>query len=136
MKQRIGIYFVIAAFVLTWPFHVGAASFLLAEAIGNFFAPHQDHILFWLPIAAIGGIFTILLIINLLRKRKMALYTTAVLFLAGVGTLSIFFPHPSIDWTFHIYDWILCVGLAVLFILSAIYLFWIAVGQKLFSRLF
>jgi len=126
MRQRIGTYFVVAALLLTWPLHIGALSYLLAELVGDFFAPHEDHILFWFPIAAAGGAFAILLAAGILLRRGWASYVSAIVLLGGLASVSRCFPRPSRDWTLHIYDWILCIGLAALCVLSAAYLLWLA----------
>jgi hypothetical protein len=126
MKQRLGIIFTLIAMVLTWPLHIGAASFVLAESIGEFIAPGKDYVLLWLPICGAGIGFLVFLIVGLLARRRRDLYLSAFVFLSGLWIVARSFPHPSADWTIHIYDWILCIGLGVLLILSASYLIWLA----------
>lgn len=130
MKQRLGIYFTVVAMVLTWPLHIGFASFVLTESIGEFFAPGKDHILLWAPICAAGVGFLVFLIVGMLARHRRDLYLSAFVFLSGLWALARFFPHPTADWTIHIYAWILCIGLGVLLILSASYLLWLARQTK------
>jgi hypothetical protein len=126
VKQRVGIYLVVISMVLTWPLHIGAASFVLAEWIGNLFAPNQDQFLIWFPTAAAGGVFMIVLAIGMFVHRRLALYGSALVFLGGVWTVNRLLPNPAIDWSLHIHDWAMGVGLIMLFIFSASYLCWLA----------
>lgn len=126
MKPRLGIYFVVVVIMLTSPFHLFWASAVLSEWIGEFYVPGQDHIFFWFPAAGLGGLFMMFLIIGMLSRYRWAMYSSALVLLSGLWPLIGFFPRPSIDWTIHIYDWILCIGLTLLLLLSAWYLFWVA----------
>src|SRR5689334_8321300 len=106
MKQRLGIWLTVVAMGLTWPLHIGAASFALTELIGDFFAPHQDHLLLWFPIAGAGLVFMMFLIVGVFLRYRWAMYLSALVFLGGVATVASFLPRPSIDWTFHLFDWL------------------------------
>ena len=66
------------------------------------------------------------LIVGVFLRYRWAMYLSALVFLGGVATVASFLPRPSIDWTFHLFDWLLCLSLAGLFLLSACYLFWLA----------
>ena len=119
MRPRLGIYFVVVAFVLTWPLHLGAASFVLTELVGELFAPHKDHLLLWFLFGAIGGALMILLIVGVLMRKRLALYLAALVLFGGIWTLSTF-PLKSA------YDWVFEIALAALLLLSGFYLCWAA----------
>jgi hypothetical protein len=135
VRNRIGTYLVVAALILTWPLHIGAFSYLVTELVGDFIAPHEDHVLFWFPIAAGGGVLVIALAAGIFMRYRWALYASAVVLLGGLVTVGRFFPRPSRDWTLHLYDWILCIGLAALCVMSAAYLLWLARSSQVPSKL-
>lgn len=126
MKQPLGIYLVSLALLLTWPLHIGAAAFVFAKFVGNWVAPNQDHILFWFPAFLLGGVLTITLVTGIFCRYRWALYSAVTLFLAGLCSVFHYSPRPSLDWMFHIYDWLLCIALTLLSLISALYLYWIA----------
>jgi hypothetical protein len=117
MRHPLGIYLVTVIFLLTWPLHIGAACFLAAESIGEYFEPHKDHLLFWFGSLPIAGLITLLLVIGIFMRRCFAFYVSAWVFLGGLWTLSQFHIHDA-------YDWIFKIALAVLLVLSAFYLLW------------
>ena len=137
MKQPLGIYLVSLALLLTWPLHIGAGAFVLAEFVGNWVAPNQDLVLllFGLPAFLFGGVFAIALITGIFCRYRWALYGAALLFLAGLGTVFHYSPRPSLDWMFHIYDWLLCIALTLLSLISALYLCWIARHRRNQTRI-
>ena len=127
MRQRLGIWLTVVAMGLTWPLHIGAASLALTELVGDSFAPGQGpHLLFWFPIAGAGLVVMMFLIVGIFSRYRWAMYLSALVFLGGVLNVTSFFPHLSVDWTFHLFDWLLCFSLTSLFLLSACYLFWVA----------
>ena len=130
MRQRAGIYLTMTAMALSWPLHIGQGCYAAGELIGDYFAPHKDHVLFWIPMCAAGGFFMMVLITGVFCHYRWAMYLSALVFLTGLWPLATFCPHPSRDWRFHIYDWLLWVGLAGLFLLSAWYLLWVARHEK------
>ena len=119
MRQRLGIYFAVTALVLTWPLHIGAASYLLTVLVGECFAPHQDHLLLWFPFAAAGGGLMILLVAGILLHRQWALYASALVSLSGLYALCGFSLRSAYDWVFE-------TALALLFLVTAFYLWWTA----------
>src|SRR5690606_9691932 len=84
VRNRIGTYLVVAALILTWPLHIGAFSYLVTELVGDFIAPHEDHVLFWFPIAAGGGVLVIALAAGIFMRYRWALYASAVVLLGGL----------------------------------------------------
>ena len=127
MRQPLGAYLVMVAFVLTWPLHIGAATFLLAEKVGEYFEPHKDHILFWFATLPLAGLLTVLLIVGVFMHRRVAFYGSAFAFWGGLRTLSRFAIHDAYDGLFEF-------GIALLLLLSALYLIWRARQLRTFSH--
>ena len=119
MRPRLGIYFVVVAFVLTWPLHLGAASYVLTELVGKLFAPHKDHLLLWPLFVTAGGALMILLIVGIFMRKRLALYLSALVLFGGILTLGTF-PLKSA------YDCVFEIALAALLLLSGFYLCWVA----------
>jgi hypothetical protein len=119
MKRQFGIYLAVVALLLTWPLHIGAASFVLAEFIGELFSPKSDHVLSWFAIAGVGGVLTITLATGIVLRRRGALYVSAVALIGGLWALWRFSQHSSYDWAFQI-------ALTMLLVVSALYLWWTA----------
>jgi hypothetical protein len=117
MRNPLGIYLVVVVFLLTWPLHMGAACFVTAESIGEYFEPHKDHLLFWLGSLPVGGLVTLLLVVNIFIHRRFAFYVSSFVFLGGLLTLSRFHIRDAYDWVFEI-------ALAILLLVSAFYLIW------------
>jgi hypothetical protein len=127
MRHPLGLYLVTVAFVLTWPLHIGAATFALAEMVGEYFAPHKDHVLFWFASLPIGGLLTLLLIIGVFMRQRVAFYVSAFVLLGGLWTLSRFAVRDA-------YDWLIEIALALLLVLSALYLIWRSRHLRIFSH--
>jgi hypothetical protein len=117
MRQPLGLYLVTLALLLTWPLHIGAVTFILAEFVGEHYEPHKDHVLYWFAGLAVGGLLTLLLVVGIFMHRRFAFYFSAFVFLGGLWTLSRFPIRES-------YDWLLGIALALLLVLSAFYLLW------------
>lgn len=127
MRHPLGLYFVTAAFLLTWPLHIGAATFVLAEMVGEYFSPHEDHLLFWFASLPIGGLLTLLLIIGVFSRRRVAFYISAIVLLGGLWTLRRFSVYLAADW-------LIVHALRLLLVLSALYFLWRSRHLTMFSH--
>jgi hypothetical protein len=83
MRRDIRIFFTAVALILTWPLHIAIASYYLTEWIGDLFAPKQDHVLLWFPIAGIGVFLLVILAVGVAFRNRLALSVAALVFLGG-----------------------------------------------------
>jgi hypothetical protein len=79
-----------------------------------------------LLLTSAGGGVTILLAVGILVRYRLSLHVSAVLMLGGLATLSRTFPPLGRDWVLRMDEWIACVSLTLLLVLSAAYLLWLA----------
>ena len=131
MKRPLALYLVAAAFLLTWPVHIGAATFMFSHVVGEFFAPNKDHILFWFATLQVGLLVTFLLIVGMFMNRRFAYYLTAMVLFGGLWTLSRYSVRDSYDRVFEI---VFKVAVAMLLVLSASYLLWRARYLTIYSH--
>jgi hypothetical protein len=132
MIQKYGVYFTAVVLILTWPVHIGFASIVLCERVGDYFFPQQDHVLLWFPIAGVGGIILVVLAIGMIVRHQLALYASALVFFGGFLTLTVLSINSLGKDTW--IERIVGLALALLFILCANYLWTIARNKKQVSN--
>ena len=87
MKERLKIYVSTGALLLLSYFPVGIVSSELADAIGDIFAPKQEHVVFAVPCMLAGWGFTGALMIGMILRKPVAFRVAALAFLGDMVVL-------------------------------------------------